>query len=176
MFLTSLRNHLLFSRLATEFHRLSFTGLMVMDTKILWNLPALLHIPESKVHGANMGPTWVLSAPDGPHVGPVNLAIRAPYRQPDMGYCLCTALKSMLVNTLRPEQTGCWRLITFKPMCFYLKFTSSCLRVWMTMNVTLPQQNQFHVWSMSNWLLLQLIIYSVDWINMTSKLIWTGTG
>ena len=24
-------------------------------------------IPDSKVHGANMGPTWVLSAPDGPH-------------------------------------------------------------------------------------------------------------
>ena len=23
---------------------------------------------DSKVHGANMGPTWVLSAPDGPHV------------------------------------------------------------------------------------------------------------
>ena len=33
-------------------------------------------IPDSKVHGANMGPTWVLSAPDGPHVGPMNLAIR----------------------------------------------------------------------------------------------------
>ena len=32
-------------------------------------------IPDSKVHGANMGPTWVLSAPDGPHVGPMNLAI-----------------------------------------------------------------------------------------------------
>ena len=32
--------------------------------------------PGSKVHGANMGTTWVLSAPDGPHVGPVNLAIR----------------------------------------------------------------------------------------------------
>ena len=30
---------------------------------------------DSKVHGANMGPTWVLSAPDGPHVGPMNLAI-----------------------------------------------------------------------------------------------------
>ena len=25
---------------------------------------------------ANMGPTWVLSAPDGPHVGPMNLAVR----------------------------------------------------------------------------------------------------
>ena len=32
--------------------------------------------PDSKVHGANMRPTWVLSAPDGPHVGPMNLAIR----------------------------------------------------------------------------------------------------
>ena len=32
--------------------------------------------PESKVHGANMGPTWVLSAPEGPHVDPMNLAIR----------------------------------------------------------------------------------------------------
>ena len=30
---------------------------------------------DSKVHWANMGPTWVLSAPDGPHVGPMNLAI-----------------------------------------------------------------------------------------------------
>ena len=32
--------------------------------------------PDSKVHGANMGPTWVMSSPDGPHVGPMNLAIR----------------------------------------------------------------------------------------------------
>ena len=31
--------------------------------------------PDSKVHGANMGPTWVLSAPDGPNVGRMNLAI-----------------------------------------------------------------------------------------------------
>ena len=33
-------------------------------------------IPDSNVHGANTGPTWVLSAPDGPHVGPMNYAIR----------------------------------------------------------------------------------------------------
>ena len=32
--------------------------------------------PDSKVHLANMGPIWVLSAPDGSHVGPMNLAIR----------------------------------------------------------------------------------------------------
>ena len=33
------------------------------------------NIPDSKVHRANMGPTWVLSL-NGPHVGPMNLAIR----------------------------------------------------------------------------------------------------
>ena len=32
--------------------------------------------PDSKVHEANMGPTWVLSAREGPQVGPMNLAIR----------------------------------------------------------------------------------------------------
>ena len=40
------------------------------------NLP-VHHFPDSKVHGANMGSTWVLSVPDGPHVGPMNFAIRA---------------------------------------------------------------------------------------------------
>ena len=31
--------------------------------------------PDSKVHVANMGPTWVLSVPGGPHVGHMNFAI-----------------------------------------------------------------------------------------------------
>ena len=31
--------------------------------------------PDSKVYRARMGPTWVLSAPDGPHVGHMNFAI-----------------------------------------------------------------------------------------------------
>ena len=35
-----------------------------------------LRIPNSMFHGANMAPTWALSAPDGPHVGPMNLATR----------------------------------------------------------------------------------------------------
>ena len=34
------------------------------------------HYPDSKVQGANVGPTSVLSAPDGPHVGPMDLVIR----------------------------------------------------------------------------------------------------
>ena len=32
--------------------------------------------PDSKVHGDNMGPAWVLSVRDVPHVGPMNPAIR----------------------------------------------------------------------------------------------------
>ena len=44
----------------------------------LWTLDM---VPDSKIHGANMGPTCVLLAPGGPHVGPMNLAIR--------GYSLC---------------------------------------------------------------------------------------
>ena len=32
--------------------------------------------PDSNVHVAHMGPTWVLSAPGGPHVGPMSLPIR----------------------------------------------------------------------------------------------------
>ena len=32
-------------------------------------------IPDSKVHGANMGPIWGREDPGGPHVGPMNLAL-----------------------------------------------------------------------------------------------------
>ena len=36
----------------------------------------ILHvIPDSKIHGANMGPIWVRQGPGGPHVGPMNFAI-----------------------------------------------------------------------------------------------------
>ena len=33
-------------------------------------------LPDNKVHGAYMGPTWGRQDPGGPHVGPMNLAIR----------------------------------------------------------------------------------------------------
>ena len=33
------------------------------------------HVPDSKVHGANMGPIWGQQDPGGPHVGPINFAI-----------------------------------------------------------------------------------------------------
>ena len=55
-------------------------------------------IPDSKVHGANMGPTWVLSAPDGPHFGSVDLAIG------DILTYWCLAMPPMHANN------DAWRL------------------------------------------------------------------
>ena len=41
------------------------------------NCTSLFHIhPDSKVHGANMGPIWVLSAPDEPMLAPWTLLLR----------------------------------------------------------------------------------------------------
>ena len=66
---------------------------------IMWHIAA--NSQDNKVHGANMGPTWVLSAPYGPHVGPTNLAIREGWGRPE--YLITFA------NT-------CW---TFLSMWFY---------------------------------------------------------
>ena len=50
----------------------------------IWGTSLLLHIyiyiyiyicPDSKVHGANMGPIWGRQDPGGPHVGPMNFTI-----------------------------------------------------------------------------------------------------
>ena len=38
--------------------------------------PELEMIPDSKVQGANMGPIWGRQDPGGPHVVPMNLAIK----------------------------------------------------------------------------------------------------
>ena len=36
------------------------------------------NFPDSKVHGANMGPIWGRQDPGGPHIGPMNFAIWVP--------------------------------------------------------------------------------------------------
>ena len=49
---------------------------MVMWTGICVGQVTMLYgIPDEKVHGANMGLTWVLSAPGGSHVDRMNFAI-----------------------------------------------------------------------------------------------------
>ena len=57
--------------------------------------------PDSKVHVTNMGPTWVLLAPDGPHVGPMNLAV--PFSCLEYGYLL---QRAWLLFILKTEQVN----------------------------------------------------------------------
>ena len=50
----------------------------ISSIKMCWLIPWFVSgcwktTQIAKSVGANMGPTWVLSAPDGPHVGPMNL-------------------------------------------------------------------------------------------------------
>ena len=45
-----------------------------MSSKLV--IISLETVPDNKVHGVKMGPTWFLPAPDGPHIGPMNLVIR----------------------------------------------------------------------------------------------------
>ena len=40
--------------------------------------------PDSKVHGANMWPIWGRQDPGGPHVGPMNSALRGVIRSLDL--------------------------------------------------------------------------------------------
>ena len=54
--------------------------------------------PDSKVHGANMEPTWVLLAPGGPHVDHMNLAIRVS----TIMYCLSNLHKDLKLGFWRP--------------------------------------------------------------------------
>ena len=53
-------------------------------------------IPDSKVHGAYMGPTWGRQDPGGPHVGPMNLATRdcATDSPRDTRFALCSSLSA----------------------------------------------------------------------------------
>ena len=58
-------------------------------------------LPDSKVHGANMGPTWGRQDPGMPHVGPMNLAIWAGFRMhgntcSEIYFCLNEAINSYI--------------------------------------------------------------------------------
>ena len=48
-----------------------YNGIWLYSAIFQWNFA----YPDSKVHGANMGPIWGRQNPGGPHVGPMNFAI-----------------------------------------------------------------------------------------------------
>ena len=61
-------------------------------------------VPDNKVRVANMGPTWVLAAPGGPHVGPMNLAIRGNLWA-DILYCT-TIQHSCITHYIATNDNG----------------------------------------------------------------------
>ena len=79
--------------------------------------------PDSKAHGTNMGPTWGLSAPDGPHVGPMNLAIRdTPSTQP-------LDLQPSQFSSHHSSAANCWHRIFSCGEQLYKHSMSVCLFV-----------------------------------------------
>ena len=52
--------------------------------------------PDRKVHGANTGPTWVLSAPGGPHISPMNLAIKGDWEAMSFFFGSCWPSATLL--------------------------------------------------------------------------------
>ena len=67
---------------------------MLLVLKCIFIIPCICLYPYNKVHGAHMGPTWVLSAPDGPHVGSMNLATKVSIR-----WTLSTSLYYLITDT-----------------------------------------------------------------------------
>ena len=69
------------------------------------------HHPDSKVHGANMGPIWGRQDPGGPHVGPMNFVIWAvPFRHVSIGaHRTCS----------KKESTISWYVMTWKWFLLY---------------------------------------------------------
>ena len=72
-----------FLRTATDLNwmccQLEFGKILLLKIHdfLLWNpQKTSCNNPGSKVHGANMGPIWGRQDPGGPHVGPMDLAIR----------------------------------------------------------------------------------------------------
>ena len=56
-------------------HTMFVRGGMGVATTICNQVSLSDIVPDSKVHGANMGPIWDRQDPGGPHVGPMNFAI-----------------------------------------------------------------------------------------------------
>ena len=54
---------------------MDFCIILGMYCRLLLAVKYSYKIPDSRVHGANMGPIWGRQDPGGPHVGPMNFAI-----------------------------------------------------------------------------------------------------
>ena len=123
--------------------------------------------PDSKVHGANMGPTWVLSAPDRPHGGPMNLVIRVSTLRSQLWPCYCIWYGShcKLFNKITPYFLT--RCSIMENIC-----VSECLISYSTQSHYLKSCWIIIKWALSTRLQIRIKYENFHW----SKWIWKCQG
>ena len=115
-----------------------------------------VYAPDSKIHVANMGPTWVLSAPGGPRVGPMNLAVRGglftsfvtfrfstrtkPQCVPFSHFCSTWAC---LTDILRPQV--CLNIVNI-PKLWTLQWNHCHREVYVVSLTSPPSSNELDTW------------------------------
>ena len=97
-----------------------------IDYLMRWRL--LRVYSDTKVHGANMGPSWVLSAPDGPHFGPINFAIRVALSGYIYVIVVCPQLR-WLFSSYSGTVTS-WYGHNFHTITVVLRHKGSVMRSW----------------------------------------------
>ena len=70
--------------------------------------------PDSRVHGANVGPIWGRQDPGGPHVGPMNFAIWVSFLKIQL--TVANPLPLPLYNLFLQQNADLWAVITC--ICF----------------------------------------------------------
>ena len=116
---------------ASSFSHYGLTGSVATIVDLLFPYCATFgkkcceYIPDSKVHVANMGTNWVLSAPDGPHVGPMNLAIRVTYVEK-----FKAGMEYFMSWASQDSDRGGWELTDWTTPCLTLEDKQLTARQW----------------------------------------------
>ena len=97
------------------------------------------NIPDSKVQGANMGPAWVLSAPDGPHEPCYQGCCCGIWQWPTRSYCYSTVRVAVPVEQLIMPAPSPLSNITLRPKQDGRYFTDDVLKcIFLNENVWIP--------------------------------------
>ena len=101
--------------------------------------------PDTKVHGTNMGPTWALSGPDGPHVGSINLAIRVAFREGNLfNYIFRRKLLNINIHLVMADLAdGCAKSLQIKIMRKWKNNIVKMIKLRMCRSTTVPNLMDF---------------------------------
>ena len=116
---TLLQTHSMAQQNKTTWCCRSWLSLVMSHCLNQYQLIIKCHTPDSKVHVANMGPIWVLSAPGGPHVGPMSLAIRDHMSESSIAKIKNKIFQPGISST---EGRQIDRAIYLSGKCYYEKF------------------------------------------------------